>query len=223
MRFGLLILTFISLLISCECPPSAKTPQEIIPTEFANICIFNVINSFSSIDVDTKYGYFLTGLNYANYTTTYKKIGSGNNLIYCKNASASFYSIPAYFSKNSYYTAILVGNRNEVNTILIEDNFGIIDNNKSIMRVINAMKYGDGLKFSNSIIGDKDLKYSEFTNFESIPIGRNDIKITYHGETIHDLLFDTKSGFAYSLVTYYDPTANNTINLSATIIEMPIK
>ncbi len=223
MKYGLLIIMFISLLVSCECPPSAETPQEIIPTEFANICIFNGVNSYSSIDIDTKYGYFMTGLNYANYTKEYKKIGSGNNLIYCKNTNQRFYSVPAYFNKNNYYTAVLVGNNNEVNTILLDDNFGTADNNASLVRCVNAMKYGDGLKFSSSIVGDKELKFSEFTNYSSIPVGRNNIKISYHGEIIYDILFDTKLGFAYSIVTYFNPGANNQISLSANIIEMSSK
>lgn len=222
MKYRVLILMILSLLVSCECPPSAVTPQEIIPTEFANICIFNAINSFSALDIDTKYGYFLTGLSYSKYTKEYKKIGSGNNLIYCKNSNSRFYSIPAYFNKNDYYTAVIVGNSNEVNTILLEDKLGSVDNNSSLLRIVNAMKYGDGLKFYNPVIGDKELKFSEFTNFSTIPTGQNSIKITYHDAVLYDILFYTKAGYTYSIVTYYDPASTNIINVSVSIIELAV-
>lgn len=207
-------------LIACECPPSANTPKEIIPSEFAKICIFNAIYSNSGINISTKYGIFLNGLRFQSYTNAYTNIGSGNNLINCLDGSNTFYSASVNFTKDKYYTAIIVGNQDDTNVLLLNDSTSIAGFNSSLLRCVNAMKFGSGLEFSHSELGTHHLKFTQSTETKEISAGTNSIVVRYEGKNIYNLSFHAQAGYKYTFLAYYNPSAQNNINLSINMIEM---
>ena len=221
MKILYILLIAICGLVACECPPSANTPKEIIPSEYANICIFNAIYSNSDININTKYGVFLSGLRFQSFTPAYKNIGSGNNFIYCLNGSNTFYSASINFIKDKYYTAVIVGNEDDTGILLFSDSTAISGFNSSLFRFVNAMKFGDGLEFELSEMGKHKLKFGESSPTAEITAGEANIIVRYEGEIIYNFEFIVQAGYKYTLLTYYNPAEKNKINLSFKIIEIP--
>lgn len=220
MKILYIILIVILGLISCECPPSANTPQEIIPSEYANICIFNAIYSNPTINVSTKYGGFLNGLRFQSYTSKYMNIGSGNNLINCLEGSSIFYSASVNFIKDHYYTAIVVGNQDDTSILLLNDSTSITGFNSSLLRCTNALKFGNGLEFIHSKLGSNNLRFTQSTATKEISAGANNIIVRYEGDDLYNLKFHAQPGYKYTLLAYYNPSAKNKINLSISLIEV---
>ncbi len=220
MKMIFTLLIAICGLIACECPPSANTPKEIIPSEYAKICIFNAVYSNSTINLSTMYGAFLNGLRFQSYTSTYYNIGSGNNMIKCLDGASVFYSASVNLSKDKYYTAIIVGNQDDTNILLLNDSTAISGFNSSLLRCTNAMKFGGGLEFVHSELGTHSLQFAQSTDTKEITAGANNIIVRNEGETIYNLNFHAQAGYKYTLLTYYNPAAANKINLSINIIEI---
>jgi hypothetical protein len=218
-RIFTLIILIISL-ISCECPPSADTPREIVPTEFAKIVLFNGIYSFSYINIGGKYGDIKSQIFWTETTKSYQKIASGSNIIFAKNLNTVFYSIPAFLSKDKYYSAILVGGESDPNLLLFQDSLELSDKESARIRFINAAKYIDMISFANnSKVEISELKYAQASEYKKFPEGLTRLSVSYQGNSIIDFAVDLKSGGVYNILVFYNPSAANKYNLSWSIIK----
>lgn len=219
----ILSLIIISLLvISCECPPGAKTPQVLTPSEYANICFVNTVYNTYSISIDSRYGYVFQNLLFRRHTK-YEKIGSGNNYINLKYNIFDFYKVPIKLEKDAYYTFIPAGGADQVKTILLNDNVRDLDKSYSHLRVINGHSYLPKLRVESDFLPDNHImKFGDVSDFKATQNRSEFIRFFVENEQVLNLQVQTAPGSTYSIVPFYNPGEKNIYGLTATVIELRI-
>lgn len=106
---------------SCECVTNLDTPQEITPTEGANIIFFNSINT--NIKITTRSGIFLDNLAFSIFNPEYKKIAQGNNYIRLFNTfqNANVFNSPIDLKKDKFYSMFSYTDNNIDGVIVLND------------------------------------------------------------------------------------------------------
>lgn len=219
------ILSFIAtllLVISCECPPSANTPQVLTPSEYANICFVNTVHNTYSISIDTRYGYVYENLLFRRHTQ-YEKIGSGNNYLNLKYNIFEFYRVPIKLEKDAYYTFIPAGSADQLKTILLKDKVKDLDKLHSHLRVINGHSYLPKLRVESGFLLDKHImSFGDVTEFKATKNRSEYVRFFVEDEQVLNLQVHTSPGSAYSIVPFYNPGEKNIYGLTVAVIELKI-
>ncbi len=137
---SILLISFGTILTSCECPSEIDTPKEIVPKDFANVTIINALPEFQDISVMNNVNYVLPNLNYfSNFINTSKFIAGYSN-ISIKNSidSTTIYNSFFNFDKDSNYTMVIYGKSNRNYSLLIKDKALNNSLNKAFIRFIHA-------------------------------------------------------------------------------------
>ncbi len=220
MKLRLLTILFILSAFGCECPPGADTPKIITPSEHANINIFNAVYSNEYFSIDTKYGIFYNQLDFNSDFGEYIKIGSSNNVLKLKNeAGEYFYTVPLFFHKDSSYTAVIAGNNLDIIPILIEEKFSNLNSSKTWLRVINANRFLDSLKFVINYNINGELAKGKYSDFIALLNSDVNIKIFYGDEPILNINRNFNKSTAYTAIIYYDPKSILDYQTSIRILE----
>lgn len=209
-------------LYSCVCPPSADTPQELVPSEYANISFLNAVHNATDVSIYTKYGQITKSNIPFRGFSEYLKIGSGNNFIILNNNINKFYKAGVNFEKDKYYTFIAAGNTEQIKTLSFEDRTENFNKSNSYLRIINSYLYLPKLNIKLDSIATQMYYYAEFTDFTKCEPEEHNIRMYVDEELIINLFFRTKNGYVYTVVPYYDPNETNIYGLTCSIIEIKI-
>lgn len=216
------LLISLLVLVSCECPPSANTPQVLTPSEYANICFVNTVHNTYSISIDTKYGYVFQNLLFRKHTQ-YEKIGSGNNYINLKYNIFDFYKVPIKLDKDTFYTFIPAGSADQVRTILLKDDVKSLDKSHSHLRIVNGHSYLPKLRVESGLFPDLDaMSFGDATEFKPSPNRSEFVRFFVEDEQVLNLQVQVSPGSCYSVVPFYNPGEKNIYGLTVAVIELKI-
>jgi len=177
-------------LISCECPPNIDTKQEIIPSEFSQICFINLNSEFPKIDIYSKNLLIKENLeNTLNSETIYSKFPSGNNNLAIRSNNNIIYNSFVNVQKENFYSFFFYYSKNASRYKLLEDN--IKDDNNAHLRIIHLSDIGKiNIEITNEFPQPIEiyLNSEEFTNLIPFPSGLIHLKIVDYSN--NELKFD---------------------------------
>lgn len=202
-----LIIT-LAFLFSCECPPNLDTNKEIIPTEFSNIAIINLIPGNNPFDVYSQKipiasnidCISITDINYYKFPANYA------NLMLKQNGSIIFntmiYSLPSHYLTIFFYTQKQI-----TQYTMIEDNYSDTLTN-AYLRLCN---FTDDLKLKYEISSSLPQQIVVLININDIskiipmPTGKISVKV-----------FDLESNNQISSISDISLNTNNITNIIST-------